>query len=261
MKVSLILPSFCRSKLLNLGLFSLSQQIINHDLEILVINDGIKDNTEHWCEQYWNKLNIRYIFTGHRNIEGIKFRSPSIALNIGIKQASGDIIILSCPEVFHLNNTIDNIIEPLLNNTKIISSHGKTYFDNTSELTNSLLKKPVYNLTGALLDLQLEHDTHRCEYSKKLPFCMGMYKKELINIGGYDEDFTGWGADDDDLVNRLQLNGLKYAYTNARIIHLYHGKQYDRGNFDNKEYQHNLKLFKERKDIIVRNKDRVWGIL
>ena len=262
MKVSLIMSSFKRSKLLDLGLWSLAKQFLNYNLEIIVVNDGMEDNTKTICDKYrTDYVDIKYIFTGQRNINGVKFRSPSIALNIGIKQSTGDIIILTCPEIFHLNDTINLIVESLLINKKIIATHNYMYFDNTSKLTNLLKQNPVNFFTKNLAELLLEHDTNRCLYSKRLPFCLGVYKQEFLDIGGYDEDFTGWGADDDDLVNRLQLNGLTYKYTEAKIIHLYHGKQYDRGNKNNKEYQHNLKLFQERKNKIIRNENREWGVL
>ena len=259
MKVSLVMSSFCRSKLLKLGLWSLLQQKPMIDFETIIINDGIEDDTERICNLYHNRLNIKYLFTGQRNNKEIKFRSPSIALNIGIKQATGDIIILTCPEVFYLNETIKKIIAPLLTNKKILSTPNFVYFDNTNQLTNKLFSSP--KIPKNFMDM-IEHSTARCKYGRKLPLCMGMYKQELLKIGGYDEDFTGWGADDDDIVERLVLNGLNYHYTNAKIIHLYHKKQYDRKNkINNKEYLHNLELYKKRKGTIKRNQGKEWGIL
>ena len=91
---------------------------------------------------------------------------------------------------------------------------------------------------------------------------MGIYKQELINIGGYDEDFSGWASDDDDLVNRLKLNGLVYKYCPANVIHLYHPKVYNKETkMNDKDYLHNLELFKKRKNIIIRNQGKEWGIL
>lgn len=259
MKVSLVMSSFCRSKLLKLGLQSLSQQKLMIDFEIIIVNDGIKDDTERICNLYHNRLNTKYLFTGQRNNKDIMFRSPSIALNIGIKQATGEIIILTCPEVFHLNETIKKIITPLLINEKILSTPNFIYFDNTNKLTNGLFNSP--KIPKNFFDI-IEHSTARCKYGRKLPLCMGVYKKELISIGGYDEDFTGWGADDDDIVDRLILNDLNYYYTDAKIIHLYHKKQYNRENKNNdKDYLHNLKLFRERKGKIIRNENREWGVL
>jgi len=257
MKVSLLLPSYKRPKLLDIGLWSLTTTTIMYDLEILVLNDGILDNTENICNKYKNKLNIKYIFTGQRNLNKKEiFRSPSFALNIGIKQSKGDIIVLSCPEIFHLNNTIDSIITPLIDNKKLMSTPKHIYFDNTGEVTND-----CHNNLQIPID-KLESNTKRCTYASKLPFLMGTYKKELIDIGGYDEDFTGFACDDDDIVDRLLLNGLSYFYADAYIVHLYHKKQYNRKNknIDN-DYLYNLKLFRERKGKIIRNENKEWGVI
>lgn len=262
MKISIILSSFKRPKLLDMGLWSLAKQHTNHDVEIIVINDGIHDETEKVCERYFISLNIKYIFTGKRNLKGqIKFRSPSFALNIGIKHATGDIIILTSPEIFHLNNAIDLIVEPLIKNKKILSTPRHISFDNTGETKNYLSKTLTALLPDNIMST-LESNTHRCKYASKLPFFLGLYKKEILDIGGYDEDFTGWACDDDDLVERLVANGLTYNYVDAKIIHLFHGKQYDRaGKAKNKEYLHNLSLYRKRKGIILRNQNRPWGVL
>lgn len=262
MKISLILPSYKRPELLNLGLWSLSQQKTSYRLEIIVLNDGIVDSTEEICKKYKNKLHIRYIFTGYKNSsEESKFRSPSFALNIGIKKSKGKIIILSSPEIFHLNNTIDYIVSPLIDNKKILSTPQYISIDNTGKVKDYLSENLTLNLPEDIF-LSLESNTPRCRYASKLPFCIGLYKKELIEIGGYDEDFTGWACDDDDIIGRLILNGLTYNYCSARIIHLYHPKQYDKElKMNNREYLHNLGLYKKRKGTIIRNKNKKWGIL
>ena len=68
MKVSIIMASFKRPKLLDLGLWSLAQQQIKYTLETVIINDGIEDETENICNKYKNILNTKYIFTGRKNL-------------------------------------------------------------------------------------------------------------------------------------------------------------------------------------------------
>jgi len=259
MKVSLVMASFNRTNLLDLGLWSISIQDIHHNLEIIVLNDGIIDNTENICKKYSN-LNIRYIFTGTRNLNEVeKFRSPSFALNIGIKQSKGDIIIISSPEIFHLNNSIDKLINPFENDENILTTPEYLGFDNDGIVLNYLSKNLTLNLPENIVS-SIEINTVVCKYRSTLPFCMGIYKQNLIDIGGYDEDFTGWAGDDDDLMGRLLLKGLKYQYCSAKVIHLYHPKAYNvEQKYNDVGYLHNLKLFQDRKGIIIRNQNRVWG--
>ncbi|GAG85021.1 unnamed protein product, partial [marine sediment metagenome] len=164
-------------------------------------------------------MNIKYIFTREKNS---KFRCPSFAYNIGIKQSKGEIIILSSPEIFHLNDSVDLIVAPLLKNKRILSSPEAEgiSFDTTGKVTNYLFKEPTLDLAKDINSL-LKWGSKRSRYARKLPFFMGLYKKELMEIGGYDEDFTGYSGDDDDLIWRLKEKGLIFNYCSANIIHLY----------------------------------------
>ena len=108
MKVSLILSSFQRPHLLRLGLSSVLRFKPPFPLEIIVVNDGLPDETENVCKEFCDKgLDVQYIFSGQRNLGGtIKRRVSGFALNIGIKQSTGDIIVLSCPEIYHLSDIL-----------------------------------------------------------------------------------------------------------------------------------------------------------
>lgn len=258
MKISLIICSFNRPNLLDLGLWSLTQQIINHDLEIIVCNDYIPDDTEIICNKYKSKLNIRYFFIGQRNINEIKWRSAGFALNIATKLAMGKVLILTCPEIVHLNNTIELIINPLMNDKKIISIGESVFFDDTGNTVNYLKENHNLNLPEELLK-EIQRDPE-CKMAVKMPYLMGIFRQEYLDIGGYDEDFTGWACEDNDFTNRLLLNGLKYYRTKAQIIHLYHGNRCDsKVHWNNPKWVYNYNLFLERKNKIIRNQNREWG--
>ena len=53
---------------------------------------------------------------------------------------------------------------------------------------------------------------------------MGVWKKDLIAINGFDEEYQGWGKEDSDLGNRLYNLGLfrKTVYGQAIVYHLNH---------------------------------------
>jgi len=260
MKASLILGTYNRPELLELNFWSLTQQTIINDLEIIVCNDYIADRTEEICYQYRDKLSIKYIFTGQRHVGGLKWRSAGYALNIGVKQASGDIIILSCPEVIHLNNTIELIIKPLLNNPYIMSIGEAIYFDDTGNTVEYIKKNRVLELPNSLLK-EIQRDPE-CKQAVKMPYLMGIYKKEYIDIGGYDEDFKGWAAEDSDFVGRLESKGLKYYKTKAEAVHLYHGKRCDgKPHPENPLWVKNWELYQARKGWIIRNENREWGTI
>jgi GT2 family glycosyltransferase len=256
--ISLILPSYKRADLLNLGLYSISKQKIDYDLEIIVLNESNDKETKGVCDYYsqYKQLNIRHIIS---NPSGVT-RNVVFATNIGTKQAKGEIIILSCPEMFHLKENINTIINPLLNNKKLISIPNYILFD-TGEI-----KKYLYN-TRLTLDVpenllkKLTINDHN-KYSATLPFFIAFYKQEATNIGGMDEDFTGIAGEDDDFVKRLIANGLTYIRSDISVIHLFHPKSFDENTKDkNSKYLYNMKLLEERKNTIIRNEGKEWGKL
>lgn len=260
MKTSLILPCYKRAKLLDVGLASLVEYPTNN-LEIMVMNDGFPDDTEEVCNKYKKLgLNIKYIFTGQRNLKETIWRVPGFCLNIGVQQCEGDIIILSCPEILHLNFTLGYILEPLKKNHMLMTIPEWMYFDDNGYFTDLVLNNKPIDKDDYL---SLESGALGKE-AVTMPFLLGMHKKHFIDIGGYDEDFTGYSADDNDLIERLKCYGLKHERTKAEIVHLYHGKRCDsqtHWNEGNTAWEHNYKLFLDRKGIIKRNIGREWGVL
>ena len=75
---------------------------------------------------------------------------------------------------------------------------------------------------------------------QKVPLCGGiiMFKKEkLYEIGGWNEDFIGWGAEDDFQSLKVK-NFLTHTTLPNKCYHLYHEK----AKVDMKLYQRNLQI-------------------
>jgi len=262
-KVSLIIGSYMRADLLTLSLWSIARQTIDYPFEVIVLNDGIEDDTEKVCDEYKDKLNIKYIFTGQRNKENKFYRNSGFAMNIGVKQSTGDIVILSGAEIFHLNKGINSIIYSLLENDRYLSVPRKIYFDDNGNTSKYLLKQ--YSSKKLEIPLPLKYlreilKNREIIQATKMPFLMGMYKKRFVEIGGYDEDFIGYAGDDNDFVQRLIKNNCEYCRNNAKVVHLYHGKRCDSDfHWNNPAWVYNFFLFHTRKNKIIRNKNREWG--
>jgi predicted glycosyltransferase involved in capsule biosynthesis len=61
---------------------------------------------------------------------------------------------------------------------------------------------------------------------QKVPLCGGtcIFRKEAIaKIGGWNEDFIGWGAEDDELSIRVKKY-LKWTELKGSCYHLYHSR-------------------------------------
>jgi GT2 family glycosyltransferase len=248
---SIIITTFQRPHLLKWGLFSLAKQAMPKDFETIILNDGINDETEAICQQYKEKLNICYVFTGQRNLDGdIKWRVPGYAINIGAKMSKGKVLIISCAEMFHLNDCIVHLTLPVLANQKRLSIPIARDDQDGSFLRHLETNQGKYDLVEFFKYPHL---------NIRLPFLMGISREEFFAIGGYDEDFTGIGYDDNDLVLRLLKNGCSYYQTCAETIHLFHERIWFAKERD-PETAYNRHLYYTRQNLIVRNQGREWGV-
>jgi beta-1,4-galactosyltransferase 1 len=70
-------------------------------------------------------------------------------------------------------------------------------------------------------------------------------KEDFIKINGYSNDFWGWGAEDDDFLNRIKKNGFDLYRRNGKFISLNH-------NFNGPQhpnYNNNIKKLSEQYDF------------
>jgi glycosyltransferase involved in cell wall biosynthesis len=248
-KISILIPTFERDHLLEWGLWSLSKQDILCNLEILVINDGTPGRAEAICKKY----SVPYLFIGQRNLEKVQWRSAIVALNHGVHQLTGDIIILSAAEMFYLDlNCISLLIEPVLDYDKIMAiPEGR---DDTGEFLKSL----KYTMPR----IDIEQWKKMNHLNTKLPFLMAMRKKDWEDVGGYDLNMIGGRAhDDDDFVNRMLMNGCEHFQTRARTIHLFHDRaQKSKVKIGGDGWHRNRRIKEDnlRKKIINPNLDKIW---
>ncbi len=259
--LSVIMPIYGRPHLLRLGLSSWCKQTVPFDYEIIMLNDKIEDpildETKKIYNEYKDRLKLRYIFTGQRNSkEKFHWRVPGYAINIGVKQSKGKIIIINDPEMFLLDDCITKMVEPILKNKKILT-HTTGRWDGKNQFLPYLQKnKGILTKNNPFNIIPKLKETY--------PFFLGIDKSEFISIGGYDEDFTGYAFDDADIVFRLLANGCKHLKIKEKAVHLYHPltKFKIQGNAERaRRWRYNKKLWEERRGIVIRNKGRNWGVL
>lgn len=253
LQASILVTSYQREHLLKWNLFSLARQHIPFSYEIIVLNDGIPDGTEELCDSYRKRLPVKYVFTGQRNLPGdMKYRVPGFAVNIGAQLAGGQVLVISCAEMFHLNDTIEQLVCPVLMDGKILATSIGMDDQDASFL------EYVESNGG-----DFDYDAYLQNYPRlntALPFLMAINKDEFFTIGGYDEDFTGFSYDDNDLMSRLEKNGCSICLTQAQTIHLYHPRHSEEC-WNTPQTIYNANLYRERSERIIRNLGRRWGRL
>lgn len=244
MKATILITTYNRAELLSYGLSSLLPYL-TPDIEIIVLDEGSDTETKEFVLGL-NNDSIRYLKT--RTDSNTKWRIPGFAFNIGIKQAKGKFIFLSCAEMYHTQNTIAKSLELL------------------ESKPNLLVFPKIYDDTGMVLE-QVRSGQTVSDLSSTpvmanyfLPFFMGVSTHILKAINGYDEDFVGLAYDDNDIISRLQFYGCTMQFLDSPVIHLYHPRFSEFGE-NASRFAFNRDLYVHRHGTIKRNLNREWGKL
>ena len=255
---SILITTYKRPHLLRHGLASLSRQNFDpYKVEVIVLNDWLPDETESICDEFRERgLNIKYVFTGQRNFYEDIPRMPGYALNIGARIAHGRMLFISCAEMYHTDmGAVKGMIDVLK--------------DDETTLVNCAGREDQGELVRRLNDGEEILKTHWLKAPKlvgmQLPYFLGMHRNMFFEIRGYDEDFIGLVADDNDFVDRLVKNGCEYKTTNNVVIHLNHERLLDSTCKLNTQDIHtqkrvnlNRQMYYGRSSYVGRNPDD-WG--
>ena len=174
----------------------------------------------------------KYHFTNNK-----KYRSGCIAKNIALKLSKNPLIIINDPEVFHLDDkTIFKLKEHIRQNNRTFNVVGTMKFCN--DIFNDFSKYSTINHSQA-------------------PFIASVMKSELLAVGGWDERFKFWGNDDNDLMYRLGLNGVRHQVFDELVaIHQWHPRPPVDAMGDANE-----SLLYEKPKKIVANQGKEWGVI
>lgn len=88
------------------------------------------------------------------------------------------------------------------------------------EIYNRVLNEnPNSYIIGQLLYSEMDFDTNTADWSGVIPYgALGVARKYMHLIGGYDETFTQWGGEDDNVRVRLGLLGIKRILLSDAIL-------------------------------------------
>jgi glycosyltransferase involved in cell wall biosynthesis len=273
MTATVLMTTYCRPQYLRWSLGSIQRQdLSSSECEIVVLNDGLPDGSSEIVQQFSEAgMPVRHLHTGHRNQEGkAKWRIPGYAFNIGIQQSKSDVIILTCSDIYHLNDSLKPLIRTAMQDRDALATVRDVY-DDCGELRDYLQsvgdvdRRKVSEIVQTIKRLPAETWGDRPHTGPDMPFLMAISREKLVSIGGFDEDFTGYACDDVDLIGRLLASGMHYTYTWAEVAHVFHGVRSNTSPSDPHElrsdYLYNLWLLTYRREQIVRNVDRPWGVL
>jgi glycosyltransferase involved in cell wall biosynthesis len=232
-EIAVLVTSFERPGHLSRALASIAaQRGVDGGMEVVVTDDGSRDDTAHVVRRFADSVPFPVRFTTHPHAD----YQVALCRNEGVAASTA-------PYLLFLDG--DCLIPP--DHLRIQLQHSRegraaaTYFAwldrNTSErITESEVKSGRYqqrlgwrqrcHLVWKHLQAtyySVTNDPHRPKF---FGGNLGLTRTDYERINGFDENFRGWGCEDDDLRLRMRAAGIKISSITwwTHVCHLWHAK-------------------------------------
>ena len=232
-KISLVTAYYNRRKLFHNTLRTIEKNKNKDLLEIIVVDDASEDQNriDDFPDIFDLDIKVIRIKPEEKN-----WVNPSIPFNIGFNNVNTDIVIIQNPECLHFGDIIGTALNKVEENVYV--NFGAYSVDKTkTEQFNKLdFSKPsIFNNIGRLINpmvnrgIVADGTTAWYNHSKHRPhmlhFCSAISKKDLDELGGFDERYAhGVGFDDNDFILRIKRKGMDVNMIDRPfVIHQYHG--------------------------------------
>lgn len=257
MDISIIIPTYNRSELLEATLQTLVQQTFPKScFEVIVADDGSSDNTREVVERFIDILSIQYCFQ-----DDLGFRAAA-ARNMGIKRANAPICVFLDTGMLVAPNFVEAHLQAHQKQPGATAVVGYAYGFGVEEQDRQQLidhidimnmKATIESLKskGVLSDIreskfyQLYGDNLSEQPAPWVLYwtCNVSFSTDALrNIQGFDEEFRSWGLEDIELAYRLFQSGATFVLAReAEAVHYPHERndaENERTDFENKQYFH-----------------------
>ena len=230
-KVSIVIPVFDRANLLRNTLACLVHQTYPKDLiEIILVDDGSeKEDIEKVFSEFTAHLNIYYA-RQKRNGYGL-----SRARNLGARLATGEVLFFLDSDILLPNRFIRHMMAYHHLSSKCTILGIRDFIDATNLKHQDLFSQKIapdqigkarssnphfkefVNADGHTFDWRL-NDFEKNDWLKgsSNPFRYfggghaSVSRNTFLRIGGYDEDFSEWGNEDQEFAYRLWIDGTYF---------------------------------------------------
>ena len=263
MKISVIVPVYNRLEHLRALFLCLLRQKKQAD-ELIITDDGSSQKVLDFIGDLIPKAQFK---VKHIYQEDKGFRKTR-ALNNAVRNSTGDLLIFCDQELIFGEEYIETIANNIKNNIFLMGRAHHTTEDEKNIILSDIENINSYNEIIKKLpakyietiDKMLKEDRKRriiktLRLAKRGIRLVGMsyalMKEAYLKVNGYDENYIGWGQEDDDFGNRLTVAGIdgKELIIQNIQLHLWHYSDPTKIHSANEEYYY------KRKEEIFLKKD------
>lgn len=226
--LSIIVPTFNRSKILDVTLACLTNQKTSYPFEVIVSDDGSKESIESVVRPYEKILDIKYVRQKDYGYQLCAVR------NLGLRTSKYPFVaILDC-DMAPGQNWVDTYVNLLIHDDDTAYIGPRKYIDTTGLAAEEFIANPALlenlpeirtnNSVAGKTDGQISVDW-RLQHFKEtedLRLCTSPFRyfsggnvafsrKWLDRAGWFDEEFNHWGGEDNEFGYRLFRQGCFFS--------------------------------------------------
>ncbi len=228
MKTTLIITTYNWKEALKAVLESVKRQTALPD-EVIVADDGSRDDTKAMLDQLLTTFPVPLI---HSWQEDNGFRA-AMSRNRAITKASGNYLIIIDGDMVLSPTFIEShkrVAKPnwFVQGGRVLTDEACSKAIMEKGLVPSIFSKGIRNrkncITNVLLSKWFSRKRNNANSTRSCN--MAFWKKDALEVNGFNQDFVGWGREDSEFVHRL-LNANKsrlYLKFAGVGYHLYHAE-------------------------------------
>ena len=236
MKTSIIICFYEKLGYLKCCLDSLKSSSDDFD-EVVIADDGSSINVVNEIKKYIQDYPFPIIHAWHFR-EGAR---RAACRNNGIRHAQGDYLIFFDADFAILPGTVQSHIDAAkpgwfaAGRCKYATEEETKHI--FSESISTELLEQIYRELPEERILKEHREFIRYGILRKLRLAsarkqtfgghFSIHKKDIEAVNGYDENYVGWGGEDQDIAMRLVMAGFRgtSVIKSARVLHLWHPKE------------------------------------
>ena len=207
MSASIIIPTFNGASRIENCLKVLLDQTAGRDIEIVVIDDGSKDNTAEVVRRY---PSVRLISRANAG--------PAAARNLGAFEARGTILLFTDDDCIPIAGWLDAMLTPF-GDPEIVGVKG-TYCTRQRQLAARFVQveyEDKYRLMAGQPSIDFV-DTYSA----------GFRRENFLEMNGYDTSFPVACAEDIELSYRMSARGWKMVFAPKAVVSHTHPDSFSR---------------------------------
>jgi len=212
-RLSVVIPTYNRLDTLQAVLRGLNHQTLSPvTFEVILVDSLSDDGTEEMVKRFKPNFQFRYIRQENKGRSG--------ARNRGIQEAAGDTVLFIDSDIVPENNFLEEHLKFHQKNKNAAAIGWESRIDSLADLEKARAN-PERRFKI--------HSKHR-KHLTWLYFLTGNAsapRAKLLEVGGFDENFQGYGYEDLELGYRLEKAGLRLFYLPEAINYHVHPRSLD----------------------------------